>query len=54
RLDFDDTIGDGFCARYSKEFLVFNKKEDKVLAEFVEDLKAKCGRKSDPKDMVRL
>eukprot|EP00439_Symbiodinium_sp_Y106_P067107 s705_g11.t1 len=54
RLDFDDVIGDGFCARYSKEFLVFNKKEDKVLAEFLEDLKAKCKRKSDQKDMVRL
>ena len=23
RLDFDDVVEDGFCARYSKEFLAF-------------------------------
>jgi len=39
RLDFQDRIGDGFAARYSKELLVLDAEEDWRLRDFVEEVK---------------
>eukprot|EP00930_Biecheleria_cincta_P007043 TRINITY_DN108185_c0_g1_i1.p1 TRINITY_DN108185_c0_g1~~TRINITY_DN108185_c0_g1_i1.p1 ORF type:complete len:352 (+),score=69.43 TRINITY_DN108185_c0_g1_i1:25-1080(+) len=34
-LSFDETLNDGFCARFASEFLVFDRREDSVLEEFM-------------------